>query len=50
MKRTKIMCPNCMKKYLLDTKERNGYGEPILRCDGCGQEFSQTGKNTVIYK
>ena len=50
MKRTEILCPNCMKKKLLDTQLENEKKEPILRCDECGTEFYQTDTNTVEYR
>ena len=46
MKRTEILCPECMKKKLLEE-----VGNPIdLHCDGCGTEFTLVAPNTVEYK
>lgn len=45
VKRTEILCPNCMKGKLLE------YGNNIeLYCDRCGEEFVKVGTNTVKFK
>ena len=46
MKRTEILCPECMKKKLLKESEES----TDLRCDECGTEFTLTAPNTVVYK
>lgn len=57
MKRTEITCPECMKKKLLDTgdtaeshKHFIYIPKPVLRCDGCGTEFIQTGEREIVYR
>lgn len=44
MKRTHILCPNCFNKKLLEENKKKAY------CDGCGQEFTRTGENSVQFK
>jgi hypothetical protein len=44
MKRTEILCPDCMKGKLLTSNEINAH------CDRCGENFIITGKNSVRYK
>ena len=43
MKRTEIPCPECMKKKLLTSDDKNA------NCDNCGTEFVITAPNTVRY-
>ena len=45
MKRTDILCPECMKKKLL-----HDASDGKTHCDECGTEFIKTGENTVRYK
>ncbi len=44
MKRTEILCPDCMKKKLLTSNDKDAH------CDGCGTQFEITAPNTVRYK
>ena len=44
MKRTEILCPNCMKGKLLTSNEINA------NCDQCGEDFIITGAMSVRYK
>jgi DNA-directed RNA polymerase subunit RPC12/RpoP len=46
MHRTDILCPECMKKKLLQDVEH----PTELRCDECGTEFILKGTNQVVYK
>jgi hypothetical protein len=43
MVRTTILCPECMKKKLLEHHDE-------IYCDECGTQFIKVGKNTVKYK
>ena len=43
MKRTEILCPECMKKKLLTSDDKNAH------CDECGTKFVIIAKNTVKY-
>ena len=45
MKRTEMLCPECMKGKLL----REFDDKPQAWCDRCGTQFHFTGANTVIY-
>ena len=45
MKRTKILCPECMEKNLLHDEADNK-----THCDNCGTEFIKTGEMSVRYK
>jgi uncharacterized protein (DUF983 family) len=42
--RTDILCPECMKKKLLQFGNEDPY------CDNCGTEFIKVNENTVKYK
>jgi hypothetical protein len=44
MKRTEILCPECMKKKLLTDNGKDAH------CDGCGTEFEIVGITSVKYK
>ena len=44
MRRTTILCPECMKKPLLTSDEKEAY------CDECGTPFIIERPNTVRYK
>lgn len=44
MKRTEILCPECMKQVLIYR------AHPDVFCDGCGTEFTVVDQNTVRYK
>jgi len=46
MVRTKILCPECLKKMLL--KEHENKSDAY--CDECGTKFIITGERTVKYK
>jgi ribosomal protein L37AE/L43A len=43
MKRTEILCPNCMKRKVLQETATKCY------CDGCGQQYLLTGPNQLKY-
>jgi hypothetical protein len=45
--RTDILCPNCLKKKLMEFKSDN---EQEIWCDECGQEYIRTGPNSVRFK
>lgn len=45
MRRTTILCPECMKKPLLTSGS-----EKHAHCDECGTPFTIVGPNTVKYK
>jgi len=43
--RTEMLCPNCMKKMLLQESRTEAY------CDNCGQNFyKKDGENIATYK
>jgi uncharacterized protein (DUF983 family) len=44
-KRINILCPNCMKKKLLDDAEAKE-----TWCDGCGQQYIKVNETTVRFK
>ena len=44
MRRTEILCPDCMKGKVITSNEVNA------NCDQCGEEFILTGKNSLRYK
>lgn len=44
MERTRILCPECMKKTLIHEKGNNLY------CDECGTEFVFTDRKTKTFK
>jgi len=44
MKRTEILCPNCMKGKVLTSNDVNAH------CDQCGEQFILTGANSLRYK
>lgn len=44
MKRTDILCPNCMRKNLLTNAD-----ETDTYCDECGTRFVKTGERSVRY-
>lgn len=46
--RTDILCPNCMKKKLMEYKSDDGKYE--VWCDECGQGYIKTGTNSVRFK
>jgi hypothetical protein len=46
--RTDILCPNCMKKRLMEYRSDDGGHE--IWCDECGQEYVHTGNNSVRFK
>jgi hypothetical protein len=43
MKRTEILCPNCLKKKVIHEKADKCY------CDGCGQNYQLVGTNTLRF-
>jgi len=43
MKRSEILCPECMKKKILIETPTKGY------CDNCGTNFVITGEKSVRY-
>lgn len=45
--RTKIMCPACFKKNLMEYKPE--FGDDEVWCDECGTEFKRVDENTVRY-
>jgi transcription elongation factor Elf1 len=49
MKRTEIMCPECMSKKLLTTTD-DKVNENRTWCDNCGTDFILTGPTSVRYK
>lgn len=44
MKRSHTLCPECMKKKLLDEGNKGMY------CDECGTRFIKVAENTVHYQ
>lgn len=44
MKRTEILCPECMCKHLIHEKEKDLY------CDECGTEFVFTDMETKTFR
>ena len=44
MKRTEILCPDCLKKKLLTSNGKDAH------CDECGTEFTIVAPNTVKFK
>jgi Zn finger protein HypA/HybF involved in hydrogenase expression len=44
MKRTSILCPDCMKKNIIHEKDDDAY------CDECGQQYKIVNNNTLTYK